>query len=188
MKFKGTIIITDPCYLSQGMSEEQDNKFWKECDYGEDLSVIGLSQWISDSTIYGDWSCFTYKGTKKDNIEEIRKWDRFSMNFFKEYNFVQHTQEEKDQMYADYSKKHQAFVEKLTYGQFCADAGMVCVCYLDEVLKFNPEFKKWAEEHSWCVTIIKDFEGDINYEVDEYETVHIVGIGNKNFYTSQSGF
>lgn len=188
MKFKGTIVITDPCYLTHGMSEEIDHQLWYESGYGEDLSVFGLSQWISDSTIYGDWSCFTYKGTKDEIIEEVYKWDHYSMNFFKDYNFGGHTQEEKDKIHAKFSEKHKAFVEEFTYGQFCADAGMVCVCYLDEINKMNPEFKKWADSHPWCVTIIEDFEGEIRYEVDEHETVHIVGLGNKNFYTSQSGF
>ena len=54
MKFKGTIVITDPCYLIHGMSEEINHQLWYESGYGEDLSVFGFSQWISDSTIYGD--------------------------------------------------------------------------------------------------------------------------------------
>ena len=33
-----------------------------------------------------------------------------------------------------------------------------------------------------------NLEGEINYEVDDHETLHIVGIGTKNFYTLQSGF
>ena len=56
-------------------------------------------------------------------------------------------------------------------GNFCADAGMVCVFYLNDCLKHN---KKEVEEiltKSWCATVIKDFDGDI-YILDmehEYE-------------------
>ena len=188
MKFKGTIIITDPCYLTNGMPEDIDNKLWSESRYGEDLSVLGLSQWISDSTIYGDWSCFTYKGTKDEVIEEVNKWDQYSINFFNDYCFGNYTQEEQDKMYSEFAEKRKIFIEKFTYGQFCEGSGMVCVCYLDEINKINSKFKEWVDSHPRCVTIIEDFEGEINYKVDDHETLHIVGIGNKNFYTLQSGF
>ena len=188
MKFKGTIVITDPCYLDSNMNNEDNLDLWEASNYGEDLTVFGCSQWISENTLYGDWSCFTYKGTKEEIIEEIYKWDHYSIDFFKDYNFGVHTQEEKDQIYTEFSEKHKAFVEEFTYGQFCADAGMVCVVYLDEILKVNPHFKEWADTHDWCVTIIENFDGDIEYEVDEKGAAHIVGKGNLNFYTSQSGF
>ena len=58
--------------------------------------------------------------------------------------------------------------------------------FLEEVLKFNPDFKEWMETHPWCVTVIENFDGDIEYIVDEHGA-HIVGKGNINFYTSQSG-
>ena len=63
----------------------------------------------------------------------------------------------------------------------------MCVCLLEDVLKFNPNFKEWMETHPWCVTVIENFDGDIKYEVDENNEAHIVGMGNINFYTSQSG-
>lgn len=151
MKFKGTIVITDPCYLLSGLSEELNDKYWEESNYGENLSIFGLTQWISDFTIYGDWSCSTCKGTKEEVAVRIKDLG---------YDMV---------------------YEHYTYGKFCADSGMVCVCYLDEITKFNPNFKSWADSHPWCVTIIDDFEGNIEYEVDGI--AHIVGIGNKNFYT-----
>lgn len=42
------------------------------------------------------------------------------------------------------------------------------------------------ETHPWCVTVIENFDGDVEYTVDE-RGAHIVGMGNINFYTSQSG-
>ena len=70
---------------------------------------------------------------------------------------------------------------------FCADAGMVAVFLLDEVLQYNPDFSKWIEEHNWCVTLIKDFDGEINYHIDNDGDAHIIGKGNINFYTTQTG-
>ncbi len=49
--------------------------------------------------------------------------------------------------------------EKL--GKFCADAGRVCVLHLKDALKKSPDFKKWIEEHKWCVAVIEGFEGTV---------------------------
>ena len=70
MKFKGTIVITDPCYLDN-RADKLD--LWEASDYGENLSVFGCSQWISEGTIYGDWSCTTYKGDKEKLSEFFKK-------------------------------------------------------------------------------------------------------------------
>ena len=72
-------------------------------------------------------------------------------------------------------------------GNFCADAGMVCVLSMSEVIKYNPEFPKWIEEHPWCVTVIPDFDGEVEYYVDKEDEAHIIGTGNINFYTTQTG-
>lgn len=55
----------------------------------------------------------------------------------------------------------------LSTGEFCADAGLVVVADYNEVLAVNPSFAQWVEEHSWCATIIRDFEGTLTYEVME---------------------
>ena len=74
-------------------------------------------------------------------------------------------------------------VDDKIIGKFSADAGMVCVCLLDQVLQFNPKFKEWADEHDWCVTIIENFEGNIEYTVDHNNEFHLIGTGNINFHT-----
>ena len=46
MKFKGTIIITDPCYIMRAEHHgttpitEDD---WRACDYGENMKVLGIN-------------------------------------------------------------------------------------------------------------------------------------------------
>ena len=73
-------------------------------------------------------------------------------------------------------------------GVFCADAGLVGVFLLDEILAYNPDWKSWIEEHSWCATIIEDFEGEVEYYIDKVDReAHIIGTGNINFYTAQTG-
>ena len=52
MKFKGNIIITDPCYIVKDSD-------WEKCDCGNNMEVLGFRTFISESTIYGDWSCTT---------------------------------------------------------------------------------------------------------------------------------
>ena len=186
MKFKGTIVITDPCYLDNGMDSSESKNLWRDSNYGEDLSVFGCSDYISEGTLYGDWSCFTYKGLKDEVRNKLIKWNQYYFKFFNDYNTTRDPEYKKD-ILEEYKKKHAEWKSVNTIGEFCADAGMVCVVYLDDILTVNPNFKKWAEEHPWCVTIIEDFEGNITYEVDEKDDAHIVGVGNVNFYTSQCG-
>lgn len=135
MYFKGDILITDPCYL---MKEEGDD--WEKCEYGDNMSILGINTCIVRDTIYGDWSCETRDtGTGK------------------------------------------------TLGAFCADAGLVCVVLLEEVLKYNPDFDCHLNNPR-TTTWIKNFDGEVDFEVSEEEEVSVVGKGNVNFYTLQTGF
>lgn len=74
-------------------------------------------------------------------------------------------------------------------GVFCADAGLVAVFLLDEVLKYNPDFN-YHKERPWTTTLIKGFNGEISIEAfdTKYDKeVSVVGKGNINFYTVQTG-
>ena len=146
MEFDGDIIITDPCYLSHNMSNDERRKF--ECCDISSHGIIG----IESDTYYGDWSCTT---------------------------FVPET--------------------KVKLGEFCADAGMVCVADLVSVLKFNPKYNDHLEKPR-CVTLIKNFKGTVRIAIDENKEswpayiVHVVGYGvNKEtgepieFDTAQTG-
>ena len=53
---------------------------------------------------------------------------------------------------------------KKPLGRFCADAGLVSVLLLDEVLAYNPNFN-YHLERPWTTTIIPDFKGAIQIEV-----------------------
>lgn len=152
MRFKGDIIITDPCYIIRKENELTEDDWWA-CDYGENMEELGIRNYLCRNTIYGDWSCTTFR-TENDEV----------------------------------------------LGEFCADAGLVAVFLLDEVLKYNPNFD-YHTERTWTTTLIKDFDGDIelsvvpftyidedtNEECEDRE-VRVIGTGNINFYTTQTGF
>lgn len=193
-----TIIITDPCYIINknkteknpyqfpwvaGLAEklgkkayselvnnyrnwENEHDDWKKCAYGENMEALGITNYLTNSTIYGDWSCTTYEETTHKKL-----------------------------------------------GNFCADAGLVSVFILDEVLQYNPDFEQWIKNHPWCVTTIENFSGTVDIEVihisgvytadDEYEyngeirckagetweddEVRVIGKGSINFFTTQTG-
>ena len=164
MKFTGTLVITDPCYL--------------------DTKPL-----IESSTLYGDWSCMVYPGTPDDNTDYI-EWDNYYLRFFSDYNFVQHTQEEKAQLLDEYTAFKESWKKEHILGEFCADAGEVGIFNYDDL---TDEDKKFCEEHHWCAAVIKDFDGDVDIvefmpEDEDEPQVRIVGTGNKPFFSVQSGF
>lgn len=63
MKFTGTIIITDPCYLCTDDDYEQTN-------YGSELDKLGFTNYLVEDTGYGDWcnAIFQDNGTKLGNF------------------------------------------------------------------------------------------------------------------------
>jgi hypothetical protein len=170
-----TLVITDNCYVSH-----------------EDRGYNAL---ISANTIYGDWSCMCYKGTKEEVQELTQQWNEYYFKFFHEYNWGNKTEDEKKSIYEQFKKKQKEWISEHCYGQFCADSGNVSVFELSVIRKKYPEFEKWAEEHPWCVCFVPDYTGEVAYIVEEEEnekgeidkSAHIVGTGNKKFYTTQSG-
>lgn len=166
MKIKGNILITDPCYI--------DNH-------------TGINFIFKRNTICGDWSCLVYKGTEEENKQRSKDFDERYFKFFKEYNFTHKNNNEKKELVEEFNKEKEEFKEKYTYGEFCADSGEVCVCILEEALAKNDNLNKWIKEHNWCATIINDFDGDIFETIDDNEKLHIIGSGNKPFFTAQYG-
>ena len=212
MHFKGTIVITDPCYiikenpikypnekdfglpasiiskpfkdystpeelaykaaLDKYYKESRKYDDWDKCNYGKNMRALGIHNYISESTIYGDWGCTTYQTEEepKELLESILRVLNDNLEN-KEYEY--------DEL--------PILNEGKAIGGFCADAGIVGVFLLDEILTYNPDWKSWVEEHSWCATIIRDFEGEVEYYIDKVnKEAHIVGTGNINFYTAQT--
>ena len=72
----------------------------------------------------------------------------------------------RDTLYGDWSCTTFDTDTKEAIGEFCADAGLVSVFLLDEVLKYNPEFD-YHLNREWTTTWIKDFKGTIEFVVKE---------------------
>ena len=157
MKFKGTIIITDPCYLR--LPDHIDDEI--DQFTGNGLSQFGFTSYIWEDTLYGDWSCTTFKLEKPLGNRKVSELSDDDL---------------KDEI----------------LGTFCADGGLVGVFLLDEVLKANPNFDYHiTKPHT--TTLIEDFDGDVSYITEmnketQDEFAYIVGTGNINFITAQTGF
>lgn len=193
MKFKGTIVITDPCYIMRaehhGTTPTTEDD-WDACGYGENMEALGINHYITESTIYGDWSCTTYATENpQEAVDKLAEISKYFSDKYEEYGGYKGISEEQyESLCKECDSKQDALNLKVeNIGHFCADAGLVSVFLLDEVLAYNLDFLKWAEEHSWCVTMIKDFDGDVKYYVDEAGDAHIIGTGSTNFFTSQTG-
>ena len=91
----------------------------------------------------------------------------------------------RDTIYGDWSCTTFNTDTNEAIGEFCADAGMVGVFLLDEVLKYNPDFN-YHIERPWTTTLIKNFDGDVNFEINEYDEVEVIGRGNINFIGIQT--
>lgn len=152
MEFKGTIIITDPCYI------DPENILWNDPGVdtmeGFGIEKYGFTQYIWENTIYGDWSCTTYEVSNILSGVTLRDDDQFIVG---------------------------------ELGEFCADAGLVGVFLLDEVLAFNPDFMNFIREHPHCVTVIENFEGNVEYLINDDDEAYLEGIGTVNFVTEQTG-
>lgn len=66
----------------------------------------------------------------------------------------------KETLYGDWSCTMFDVSNNKAIGSFCADAGLVGVFNLQEMLKYNKEeIERFLEKSSWCYTIIKGFTG-----------------------------
>lgn len=171
-----TIVITDPCYVSDAEPEEWKNKY---------------DPYLVKDTLYGDWSCRVYKGNKEELEHIINEWDAFYGNWWKRWNFDDLTEGEKEKLRKELNEKEAEYKKRYSYGSFCADAGMVAVYDAD---KLPTEVVEDLKKKSWCACFIENYSGPIRYVVEEhvdeddghkYCTAHIEGDG---FYSSQSGF
>lgn len=69
-----------------------------------------------------------------------------------------------DTLYGDWSCTTFDLDTKEPIGRFCADAGLVSVMLLDEVLKYNPDYD-CNKETEYAATIIRNFKGTIQFVV-----------------------
>lgn len=179
MKFKGDIIITDPCYVIKERTGKPNMN---------DYPILkGKSSKLFEN--YTDEENKAYS-----ELEKAReKWEKENPDDWARCNYGSNMEVlgiktflTRDTIYGDWScttfntETH----EKL--GNFCADAGLVSVFLLDEILKYNPNFD-YHIKRDWTTTLIKDFDGDVNIIINKDNEVQVIGKGNINFYTTQTG-
>ena len=66
MRFKGDIIITDPCYIIRENSDD-----WTKCGCGDFMEDLGIKHYLCRDTIYGDWSCTVFNSLTKEKMGEF---------------------------------------------------------------------------------------------------------------------
>ena len=159
-----TLVITDPCYMTD------------DCDDFE----TAYSPLICRSTIYGDWSCFVFRGNEEDAEEGLELWNEVQRGIFDDLNKQGYNYKGALGKMYDLAKK--TFIKEHCFGEFCADAGMVAVYDMDNL----PEDKKqFCKDYPWCACVIENYTGPVSYIIDDNDQAHIVGNG---FYSAQSGF
>lgn len=102
------------------------NKYddWGKCDYGDNMEVLGFSNYISESTIYGDWSCTTWSTPRKDvaaQLEELCELQRKQYELRKQYG----EDSVQSKIYDD--KMFSATVDLKNIGGFCADGCRILI-------------------------------------------------------------
>jgi hypothetical protein len=195
MKFKGDIIITDPCYIIRDEKEYMDlESMPKWEDYHTVYYKDNEKKFLAESKLY-DAANAAWRAKNPDDWQDVCNCGD-NMEALGITTYLS-----RDTIYGDWSCHTYNTDTKEDLGSFCADAGLVAVFLLDEVLKYNPKFK-YHIENPWTTTLIKDFDGDITIDVIQIEIseeernggeyfedqeVRVIGKGNINFFTTQTG-
>lgn len=77
----------------------------------------------------------------------------------------------RDTLYGDWSCTVYNTDTKEEIGEFCADAGLVSVLNLSEVLAYNPDFDYHINK-KWTTTLIKDFKGTVQFVVKQIKGIY----------------
>lgn len=175
MNFNGTIIITDPCYIATGSDWYDSKKFYYDDWALRKINVPEITTYFWNKTEKEDGLWEVVELNKITNRVESEKFiaDYYNaVNSFIKFQGVQ----EKRNLEAVFNKQH-------NLGRFSIDSGSFGVFYLDEVLRYNPEFLKG--HGIWLYTIIENFIGDISlyYYPSDSKDFHLIGLGNRTFIT-----
>ncbi len=189
MRFDGDIIITDPCYIIKEQKEE-GKPDWvaihgRDRYTSEFLSTSEGKKVLLENTKAYDEALSKWEELNPDDWSRCDYGDNMGILGFSENHLVSPTG------YGDwsctaYEGPKGEFKDPKVLGEFCADAGMVAVFLLSEVLKYNPDFD-WHVTRPWTTTCIKDFHGEVDIVDDGEEGVEVIGTGNINFFATQTG-
>lgn len=134
-------------------------------------------------------------------IAKENEWPDYLEDAYNNEDHPLRTFIERGTIYGDWSCTTFDTISGKSIGYFCADVGWVGVFELSEVLAYNPNFN-YHIERPWTTTLIKNFDGDIWFEIDEHYdeeygygySAHVVGKGVNTktgepieFRTTQTG-
>lgn len=186
MEFDGDIIITDPCYICKDKEDVSayPNRFdfikydseaeypdYREMTQDEINRLDPLSKILVTLDLKKGYISKQYQKEREEYEKAIEKyhqdnrsdWDLCNCGFAMYKLGITHYMT-RDTLYGDWSCTTYDLNTKDKIGKFCADAGMVSVIALDEVLKYNPEFN-YHEKRTWTTTWIKNFKGTVQFIV-----------------------
>jgi len=181
IKFKGDIIITDPCYVVRKRDESTRPK-WKD---------FHIHSNIREYEDYDEATGISEEFNKRDKklTEANAKWERENPDDWDDFSRAMHDTGIKNYIMdstgvGDWSCET---VNKDTgeiIGRFCADSGEVGVFLLEDILRYNPSFDYHLTK-PFTTTLIKDFNGEVWLEIGDNTVVK--GKGNVNFFTRLDG-
>ena len=192
VEYDGDIIITDPCYLvshdetgeatypkySDYISYEEAKDYpdcreltEEEIEKLDPLSKILIKENLQTrfvSSMYQEERDNYDKAVREYQLNNLSDWDRSDYGYQMDKIGIYMT---RDTLYGDWRCTTYNTDTNETLGEFCADAGLVCVVSLDEVLKYNPDFD-YHMSRPWTTTWIKDFKGTVQFVVTRSEGVY----------------
>jgi len=65
IELDGDVLITDPCYIVD------DDDDWERSDYGKHFEKIGITNFVTHDTIYGDWSCSMFDTETDEKVGDF---------------------------------------------------------------------------------------------------------------------
>lgn len=164
VEFDGDIIITDPCYV---MKEHDRSTAPKWDDYMCQKDYAGMTKQELEAAGYFE----DYKKLK----EAEDKWEEEHPDDWKvcEYGdrmdklgFTPSSYMTRDTLYGDWSCTTFDLNTKEEIGGFCADAGLVSVFLLDDILRYNSDYSDHLKDNG-CATLIQNFKGTVQFVVKE---------------------
>ena len=64
------------------------------------------------------------------------------------------------------------------------DSASACVVYQHEADDYNPSFIQDFQDKPYCLTLIENFDGEIEVYYDSDDELHFIGIGNICFFSA----
>ena len=167
MQFDGDILITDPCYIMKESAIDYSSipSYWDYISQHKTVTRDGKTYYRppihedypdckdgKSPTLIAEQNAYN-KAKEKWDGENMDDWQRCDYGDNMEIFGINHYIT-RDTIYGDWSCTVFNSDTKEPIGRFCADAGLVSVFALDEVIKYNPEYEIEEDScHSFLLLI-----------------------------------